>query len=109
MDKRLCIPMILATASPVFAENPRPHQLTAVPIQRVSIDDEFWSAKRKVWQSVTIADCFDKFERDRGGAINNFDRVRDGKTGGHAGPEWYDGLIYEMIGGTTDFLAARQD
>jgi DUF1680 family protein len=109
MDKRLCIPMFLAAAGSAFADDPRPHQLTAIPVQQVAIDDGFWSAKRKVWQTVTIADCFDKFEHDRGGAINNFDRVKDGKTGGHAGPPWYDGLIYEMIRGSADFLAATPD
>jgi DUF1680 family protein len=56
-----------------------------------------------------IPDCFTKFENDRGGALNNFDRVRDGKTDGHAGPPWYDGLIYEMIRGSADFLAATRD
>ena len=35
--------------------------------------------------------------------------MRDGKAGGHAGPEWFDGLIYEMIRGAADFLAARPD
>src|SRR5438552_18564888 len=84
-------------------------ELTPVPIGSVTINDSFWSAKRKVWQEVTIADCFTKFENDRGGALNNFDRVRDGKTGGHAGPEWYDGLIYEMIRGSADFLAAGRN
>lgn len=83
--------------------------LTPVPIQSVTIDDRFWSPKRKVWQEVTIPDCFTKFENDRGGALNNFDRVRDGKLDGHAGPPWYDGLIYEMIRGSADFLAARPD
>lgn len=83
--------------------------LTPVPIQSVTIDDSFWSPKRKLWQEVTIPDCFDKFDNDRGGAINNFDRVRDGKSGGHAGPPWYDGLIYEMIRGSADFLAAHPD
>ena len=85
------------------------NQLTPVPIQSVTIDDSFWSPKRKVWQEVTIPDCFDKFDNDRGGAINNYDRVRDGKSGGHAGPPWYDGLIYEMIRGSADFLAAHPD
>ncbi len=85
------------------------NQLAPVPIQSVTIDDSFWSPKRKMWQEVTIPDCFDKFDNDRGGAINNFDRVRDGKLGGHAGPPWYDGLIYEMIRGSADFLAAHPD
>jgi DUF1680 family protein len=85
------------------------NRLTPVPIQSVTIEDSFWSAKRKIWQEVTIPDCFTKFENDRGGALNNFDRVRDGKKDGHAGPPWYDGLIYQMIRGAADFLAARPD
>src|SRR5215468_3727106 len=85
------------------------NQLKPVPIQSVVIEDQSWSPKRKVWQEVTIPDCLSKFENDRGGALNNFDRVRDGKSDGHAGPPWYDGLIYEMIRGSADFLAARPD
>ena len=85
------------------------NQLTPVPIQSVTIEDSFWMPKRKLWQETTIPDCFTKFENDRGGALNNFDRVRDGKSDGHAGPPWYDGLIYEMIRGTADFLAAAPD
>lgn len=100
---------MMANATPAPAENARLHRLTPVPIQQVAIEDEFWSPKLKVWRDVTIPDCFTKFENDRGGAINNFDRVRDGKTGGHAGPEWYDGLIYEMIRGSADFLASQRD
>ena len=85
------------------------NQLTPVPIQSVKVEDSFWSPKRKIWQEVTIPDCFAKFENDRGGVLNNFDRVRDGKSDGHAGPPWYDGLIYEMIRGSADFLAAKPD
>lgn len=85
------------------------NQLKPVPIQAVTIEDSFWSPRRAVWQEVTIPDCFTKFENDRGGAFNNFDRVREGKSDGHAGPPWYDGLIYEMIRGSADFLAAKPD
>ncbi|HTB96323.1 MAG TPA: beta-L-arabinofuranosidase domain-containing protein [Terracidiphilus sp.] len=85
------------------------HRLEPVPIQHVAVDDEFWSPKRKVWQEVTIRDCFAKFESDRGGAINNFDKVRAGQTGGHAGDPWMDGLIYEMIRGASDFLLSHPD
>jgi DUF1680 family protein len=84
-------------------------QLRPVPIQQVTINDAFWAPKRDVWQRVTINDAFTKFENDRGGALNNFDRVRDGAKGKHAGPPWYDGLIYEMIRGSSDFLAANPD
>ena len=83
--------------------------LQPVPLQQVTVEDEFWTPKRTVWQQVTIRDAFTKFENDRGGAINNFDRVRDGLRGNHAGPPWYDGLIYEMIRGSSDFLAAHPD
>jgi DUF1680 family protein len=83
--------------------------LTPVPIQQVKVDDSFWSPKMKLWRDVTLPDCWDKFENDRGGALNNFDRVRDGQTGGHAGPPWYDGLVYEMIRASADFLAANPD
>lgn len=85
------------------------NKLRPVPIQSVSVEDSFWSPKRKVWQEVTLPDAFTKFENDRGGALRNFERVRDGKTDGHAGPPWYDGLIYEMIRGSADFLAAAPD
>jgi DUF1680 family protein len=85
------------------------HRLQPVPGQHVTLDDVFWSPKLKVWQEVTIRDCFHKFENDRGGALNNFDKVRDGKTGGHAGPPWYDGLIYEMVRGSADFLIQHPD
>lgn len=90
---------------PTLAQPLQPEHLK----QQVVIVDNFWSPKLQTWQDVTITDCWTKFENDRGGAINNFDRVRDGKTGGHAGPEWYDGLIYEMIRGTADFLASHPD
>jgi DUF1680 family protein len=81
--------------------------LARVPIERVKLDDPFWSPKRDVWRRVTIADCFDKFDRD--GAFANFDKVRDAKGGKHAGPQWYDGLVYEMITGAADFLRERRD
>lgn len=93
--------------SPSLAQSA--NRLTPVPIGQVRVDDAFWSPKIKVWREVTIPDCFDKFENDRGGTLNNFDRVRDGQSDGHAGPPWYDGLIYEMIRASADFLAARPD
>lgn len=81
--------------------------LTPVPIQSVSIDDGFWTPRRRVWEQKTIRDCFAKFEKD--GAFANFDQVRNGVKGGHHGPTFFDGLVYEMIRGTADFLAASPD
>ena len=104
---RLSILAALPACIPAPGTEPVPHRLRAVPLQQVTVEDEFWSPKRTVWQGVTIRDSFRKFEDDRGGALNNFDKVRDGKLGSHAGPPWYDGLIYEMIRGSSDFLAAH--
>jgi len=86
---------------------PELHRLTAVPVQQVAVDDAFWSPKLQVWREVTLPDCFNKFEKD--GALANFDAIRDGKKGPHHGPPWYDGLIYEMIRGSADLLAAQRD
>jgi len=98
-----------ATCALAAGDSSEPHKLQPVPLKQVTIDDPFWTPKRTTWQTVTILDAFTKFENDRGGAINNFDRVRDGEQGHHAGPPWYDGLIYEMIRGSSDFLASHPD
>ncbi|MBV9866602.1 MAG: glycoside hydrolase family 127 protein [Abitibacteriaceae bacterium] len=83
------------------------HPLTPMPGQAVTIDDKFWSPKLAVWQQTTINDCFDKFEKT--GALDNFDRVRDRQTGGHHGDPWWDGLVYEMITASAEFLAMHPD
>ncbi|RYG49642.1 glycoside hydrolase family 127 protein [bacterium] len=85
------------------------HPLTAVPIERVVIDDAFWTPKRDIWRSVTLWDCFRKFEEQGDGSFHNFDRVRDGLKGGHSGNPWQDGLVYEMIRGASDFLRSQPD
>lgn len=104
----LTVGALLATLTfSTLADNSTPHRLTPIAIQQVAIQDEFWSPKLKMWREVTIPDCFAKFEQD--GALTNFDKVRDGIGGKHAGQPWYDGLIYEMIRGCADFLAAQRD
>jgi len=82
-------------------------KLKPVAIQQVTIEDEFWSPKRKIWREVTIPDVLAKFEKD--GAVRNFDRVRDGEKGDHAGPPFLDGLFYETMRGISDFLAVKAD
>ena len=106
---KLSLLILFAALAPAIlpAQETVPHRLTPVPIQQVVIDDEFWSPKFKVWHQVTISDCFDKFEKD--GALENFDKIRDGQGGEHGGPPWYDGLIYEMIRASADFMAAQPD
>ena len=83
--------------------------LNNIPLKHVTVTDKFWKKKIDLYQNVTLIDSFEKFEKDRGGAINNFDRVANGELGDHAGPPWYDGLIYEMIRGAADFLHHKYD
>ncbi|MFO1514116.1 MAG: glycoside hydrolase family 127 protein [Verrucomicrobiota bacterium] len=90
-----------------MAEPSKSSQLSPVAMQQVQIEDDFWSPKIRTWRAVTIPDCFAKFEKD--GALTNFDKIRDGTGGEHGGPPWYDGLIYEMIRGSADFLATKRD
>jgi len=103
----ICCGCLTLASVLVLAQGIRPEPLTPIPIQQVQLDDEFWAPRMKLWREVTIPDCLDKFEKD--GALANFDKVRDGTGGEHGGPPWYDGLIYEMIRGSADFLAAAPD
>ena len=106
-----CLASMVALVAPsgtrAFAQDATPKPLAPVPIQQVVLEDEFWSPKLKVWRAVTLPDCFAKFEQD--GALANFDKIAAGTGGKHSGPAWYDGLIYEMIRGSADFLAVQRD
>lgn len=75
-----------------------------LPLNVVRIQDNFFTPILERTAYVTAPDILYKFEHDRGGAIDNFDRVRDGVIGEHAGPEWYDGLTYETVTGISDLL-----
>lgn len=101
------LPLLAQRHSIRSAQDTRTQTLEAIPIRAVVVEDGFWSPRLKVWREVTIPDCLAKFEKD--GALTNFDKIRDGTGGEHGGPPWYDGLIYEMIRGSADFLAANPD
>jgi DUF1680 family protein len=85
----------------------QPHTLQAVALKDVDIADPFWTPKLDIMRRVTLPDVFAKLEHD--GALINFDRVRDGQTGGHGGPPWYDGLLYETMRAAADVLALHED
>lgn len=78
-------------------------KVTFLEARKVHIDDSFWSPKMELWKRVTIDDVLNKFEgkhvNEPGNhnTLSNFDRVTQGctGTGGHVGPPWFDGLIYE--------------
>lgn len=93
--------MVPLSADVLAQETTEPlHRVTSVRFQQATVDAEFRSSKLKLGQQTTLKGCFAKFDSD--GAFTNFDRVR----GGHP---WYDGLMYEMIRASADFLAARPD
>ena len=78
--------------------------------------DGFWGHRYATWRKVTIPDVMDKFEGRCGlGSkydwLENFDRVAAGDIGkgGHHGPFYSDGLVYETIRGVSDYLAQSPD
>ncbi len=76
-------------------------------LRAVRITDGFFAPYIEKIRSVTVPDVLAKFTAD--GAIENYERVARGETGGHAGPPWYHGLIGEVIRGVSDILAVRDD
>ena len=51
--------------------------LNNIPLKQVKVKDGFWSPKLDLYQDITLIDAFEKFENDRGGAINNFDALEN--------------------------------
>jgi DUF1680 family protein len=78
-----------------------------VPVKPRTAIEGFWRDRLALFRTITLNDIFDKFEVH--GALENFDAVAVGKKGGHSGPPFYDGLIYETIRGASDFLATYPD
>lgn len=117
----------------LYAQSPEAtHIIHPVSLDKVSVDDPFWSPKLALWRKTTLYDVFDKLEgkydpdsptlkqdlKDdfrRSGhtynAFDNFDRVAKGeKDNGHFdGLPWYDGLIYETIRAASDLLVQYPD
>ena len=84
----------------------------------VRVEDAFWGPRYEKWEHVTVGDMLNKFEGNDPAhfacgvdAFENFDLVASGARdiGRHAGPPWYDGLVYETIRGISDLLAQRPD
>lgn len=77
-------------------------------VDKVVVEDPFWSPKFALWRTVTIPDVLDKLEK-RSGAIENLDRAARRERGGHRGAPFFDGLLFETVRGASDYLAARPD
>ncbi|RFS19524.1 DUF1080 domain-containing protein [Chitinophaga silvatica] len=117
--------LILLVYAPkkLSAQEHAKYPVTRVPLQKVRVDDPFWSPNLKKWADITVTDVLNKFQGDyipdrddliaeknatgrTRDAFQNFDLVAQGKknSGGSDGPPWYDGLIYETISGASDLL-----
>lgn len=123
--RNICLLLSIAAApATTFAQQ----TIKPLDINKVTIQDPFWSPRLKVWHTITTYDVFNKLEgkydpdrddlikeqKDLGhtrNAFDNFDRVAQGKTNTRVsdGPPWYDGLVYETIRGAADLLVAYPD
>lgn len=113
--------LFLPTAcAPTIEDGSAAGQATFSGVEKVMIEDGFWSPKLEQWRTVTANDMLNKFEgkhlasaeeQQRSNTFVNFDDVAGGKkgTGHHAGLPWFDGLIYESITGMANLLAQQSD
>lgn len=84
----------------------------------VRVEDAFWSPRYENGNTSPSATCSTSSKGTTRrhfacgvDAFENFDLVASGARdiGRHAGPPWYDGLVYETIRGISDLLAQRPD
>lgn len=110
-----CYALLLAGCAANAQQKDEPTPLRFVEISEVKVNDPFWSPKLQQWSTTTANDVLDKFEgnhvhdakeKEKLNAFHNFEQVAHGERGigKHAGPPWYDGLIYETIRGLSDLL-----
>ena len=76
-------------------------------LDRVTLGDGFIPSLLRKIHTISTYDIFDKFTKE--GAIENYNRVANGESGGHVGPPWYHGLICECIRGVSDILVLNYD
>lgn len=81
-------------------------QLDAVPLADISIDDSFWNDRLETNRNVTLEHQYDQLG-DR--CLQNFERVRDGKTGGFQGMWFEDSDAYKWLEAASYVLATHDD
>ncbi|MBN9381239.1 MAG: glycoside hydrolase family 127 protein [Chitinophagaceae bacterium] len=120
--------LFLSQSCPAQSNPADDHIIHPLPLDKVRVEDSFWSPRLRLWSSTTTYDVFDKlegkYEPDRPdiiaekaklgrtrNALLNFDLIAQGKkdTQTHDGPPWYDGLLYESIRGAADLLVQHPD
>lgn len=81
-------------------------RLDAVPLADVSIDDSFWNDRLETNREITLEHQYDQLG-DR--CLRNFERVRDGKTGGFRGMWFEDSDAYKWLEAASYVLATHDD
>ncbi|QLC34802.1 glycoside hydrolase family 127 protein (plasmid) [Halarchaeum sp. CBA1220] len=89
-----------------MTRRPTNERLDPVPLTDVSIDDGFWNDRLETNREVTLEHQYDRLgER----SLENFRRVRDGKTGGFQGMWFEDSDTYKWLEAASYVLATRDD
>ncbi|HEX5442262.1 MAG TPA: beta-L-arabinofuranosidase domain-containing protein [Pirellulales bacterium] len=102
---RLMFVLAIATLGSAAAEEPA--ALTAVPFEKVHIDDRFWNPKIETNRTATIEANLHQCQVT--GRINNFAVAGKLTAGKHEGMLYNDSDVYKMIEGIAYALASRRD
>ena len=103
---RSCLPvaaLCLFTAAPALAAEP----LTAVPFEKVTIKDSFWSPRIETNRTATVEANLAQCERT--GRIKNFAVAGKLEPGKHQGLLYDDSDVYKVLEGVAYTLAAKRD
>jgi len=97
----------LASASAQSQTPPGAVRLREIPLQRITIEDQFWSPRLEVNRTKTLDHVYKELEAT--GCIRNFDIAAKKATGAFGGPWWADSDVYKWIEGASYVLATHPD
>lgn len=114
--RKITFAATILCAVAAYAGNGKIRTMKLVPVEKVKVNDAFWSPKYDTWRNITVPDVLNKFEgqntgNSQGNTLWNFEQVASGKrdVGRHVGEPWFDGLVYETIRGIADLLKQQRD
>ncbi|MGO9274940.1 MAG: glycoside hydrolase family 127 protein [Terriglobia bacterium] len=106
----LTLALMCAGRAPASAQTPNPPgavRLREIPLQRITIEDKFWSPRLEVNRTKTLDHVYKELETT--GCIRNFDIAAKKATGTFGGPWWADSDVYKWIEGASYVLATHPD
>jgi len=78
-----------------------------IPLQQITIEDKFWSARLEINRTKTLDHVYKELEAT--GCIRNFDIAAKKITGTFGGPWWADSDVYKWIEGASYVLGSLPD